>query len=183
MDMNRSYEEQLTEFLKTHPYKDVIVNGANYHYLLCGNGDTTLIFLVGGMGLSFLYMPYITSLESEYRILTFDYPYEYDDNQGLVNSISNLLKHLNITKGILVGSSYGGYVAQMFARKYPELTDGLCLFSTASLSEKTVTELREKYQKKAPILLWILRHVPYSWNGTLMYAVGQEYNSGGIRLY
>lgn len=163
MDMNRSYEEQLTEFLKTHPYKDVIVNGANYHYLLCGNGDTTLIFLVGGMGLSFLYMPYITSLESEYRILTFDYPYEYDDNQGLVNSISNLLKHLNITKGILVGSSYGGYVAQMFARKYPELTDGLCLFSTASLSGKTVTELREKYQKKAPILLWILRHVPYSW--------------------
>jgi pimeloyl-ACP methyl ester carboxylesterase len=70
---------------------------------------------------------------------------------------------LNITKGILIGSSYGGYVAQMFARKYPEQTNGLCLFSTASLSEKTVNELKTKYQKKAPLLLWILRHVPYSW--------------------
>jgi pimeloyl-ACP methyl ester carboxylesterase len=108
-------------------------------------------------------MPYITALESEYRILTFDYPYQYDDNLGLVDSIAVLLKHLNITKSIFVGSSYGGYVAQMFARKYPELTEGLCLFSTASLSEMTVNELRTKYQKKAPLLLWILRHVPYSW--------------------
>ena len=163
MDLNRSYEEQLTDFLKTHPYKDVAIKGANFHYLLCGNGDTTLIFLVGGMGLSFLYMPYITALESEYRILTFDYPYEHDDNAGLTDSISGLLEHLNITKGILIGSSHGGYVAQMFARKYPEQTNGLCLFSTASLSEKTVNELKTKYQKKAPLLLWILRHVPYSW--------------------
>lgn len=161
--MNRSYEELLSEFLRTHPYTDVVIDGANYHYLLCGKGEKTLIFLVGGMGLSFLYMPYITALESEYRILTFDYPYEYDDNSGLVDSIAGLLKYLNISKGILVGSSYGGYVAQMLARKFPELTEGLCLFSTASLSEKTVNELRGKYQKKAPLLLWILRHVPYSW--------------------
>jgi pimeloyl-ACP methyl ester carboxylesterase len=163
MDLNISYEEQLTGFLKTHPYKDVVIDGANFHYLHCGKGDKTLIFLVGGMGLSFLYMPYITALESEYRILTFDYPYEYDDNSGLVDSISSLLDHLNITKGVLIGSSYGGYVAQMFARKHPDMTEGLCLFSTASLSEMTVNELMAKYQKKAPLLLWILRHVPYSW--------------------
>ena len=163
MELNKTYEELLKEFLRTHPYKEVVVEGAKFHYLLCGKGDTTLIFLVGGMGLSFLYMPYITALESEYRILTFDYPYEYDDNSGLVESISLLLKHLNIEKGIFVGSSYGGYVAQMIARKYPELTGGMCLFSTASLSEMTVSELRAKYEKKAPLLLWILRHVPYSW--------------------
>jgi len=163
MELNKTYEELLKEFLRTHPYKDVVVEGAKFHYLLCGKGDTTLIFLVGGMGLSFLYMPYITALESEYRILTFDYPYEYDDNSGLVDSIFLLLKQLNIDKGILVGSSYGGYVAQMFARKYPEKTSGMCLFSTAGLSEKTINELRSKYEKKAPLLLWILRHVPYSW--------------------
>ena len=163
MELNKTYEELLKEFLRTHPYKDVVVEGAKFHYLLCGKGDTTLIFLVGGMGLSFLYMPYITALESEYRILTFDYPYEYDDNSGLVDSIFLLLKQLYIDKGILVGSSYGGYVAQMFARKYPEKTSGMCLFSTAGLSEKTINELRSKYEKKAPLLLWILRHVPYSW--------------------
>ena len=163
MNLSRPYEEELADFLQTHPFQDEHINGADYHYLFCGKGETTLIFLVGGMGLSYLYMPYILTLESEYRILTFDYPYEFNNNESLTDGISELLQYLNIDSGILVGSSYGGYVAQIFARKYPDQTRGLCLFSTASLSEKTIASLKSKYQKLAPILLWVLRHVPYAW--------------------
>ncbi len=163
MNLSKPYEELLTDFLKTHPYQDERINGADYHYLLCGTGETTLIFLVGGMGLSWLYLPYILALESEYRILTFDYPYEFHSNEALADGISALLRHLHIDGGILVGSSYGGYVAQIFARKHPEQTGGLCLFSTAGLSEKTIASLKTRYQKLAPVLLWVLRHVPYGW--------------------
>ena len=163
MDLSRPYEEELADFLKTHPFQDARINGADYRYLLCGKGEVTLIFLVGGMGLSYLYMPYILALESEYRILTFDYPYEFDNNEALADGISELLKALNIDSGILVGSSYGGYVAQIFARNHSEQTGGLCLFSTAGLSEKTIATQKAKYQKLAPVLLWVLRHVPYAW--------------------
>ena len=72
MNLSQSYEELITDFLRTHPFRDERIKGADYHYLLCGKGDVTLIFLVGGMGLSYLYMPYVLALESEYRILTFD---------------------------------------------------------------------------------------------------------------
>ena len=163
MDLTRPYEVELADFLRTHPFQDEHINGADYHYLLCGKGDVTLIFLVGGMGLSYLYMPCVLALESEYRILTFDYPYEFENNEALADGISELLQYLHIDAGILVGSSYGGYVAQIFARKYPEQTGGLCLFSTAGLSEKTIASLKAKYQKLAPVLLWVLRHVPYAW--------------------
>lgn len=163
MNLSKSYEELLADFLKTHSYQDVRIKGAEYHYLLCGKGETTLIFLVGGMGLSYLYMPYVLALEADYRILTFDYPYEFDNNGALADGISELLQYLNIDSGILVGSSYGGYVAQIFARKHPEQTGGLCLFSTAGLSEKTIASLKARYQKLAPVLLWVLRHVPYAW--------------------
>ena len=163
LDLSKPYEEELAVFLSMHPYRDLCIDGAEYHYLLCGKGETTLVFLVGGMGLSYLYMPYILALESDYQILTFDYPYAFDDNASLADGISALLRHLNIESGILIGSSYGGYVAQIFARKHPEQTGGLCLFSTASLSERTISTLKEKYQKLAPVLLWVLKHVPYSW--------------------
>ena len=159
MDLSKPYETLLTDFLRMHPFREERINGAEYHYLLCGQGETTLIFLSGGMGLSYLYMPYILALESEYRILTFDYPYEFDNNEALADGISALLRHLHID----AGSSYGGYVAQIFARRHPEQTGGLCLFSTAGLSEKTIASLKARYQKFAPVLLWALRHVPYAW--------------------
>lgn len=163
LELSKPYEEELAVFLSMHPYRDLCIDGAEYHYLLCGKGETTLVFLVGGMGLSYLYMPYILALESDYQILTFDYPYAFDDNASLADGISALLRHLNIESGILIGSSYGGYVAQIFARKHPEQTGGLCLFSTASLSERTISTLKEKYQKLAPVLLWVLKYVPYAW--------------------
>lgn len=75
LDLSKPYEEELAVFLSMHPYRDLCIDGAEYHYLLCGKGETTLVFLVGGMGLSYLYMPYILALESDYQILTFDYPY------------------------------------------------------------------------------------------------------------
>ena len=168
MDFSRPYEEELNEFLSTHRFEDAVIDGANYHYLLCGEGKTVLVFLVGGMGLSYMYMPYVTALESEYRILTFDYPYEFNTNEELADGISALLRYLDIDSAVMIGSSYGGYVAQVFARRYPEQTKGLCLFSTAGLSEQTVSSLREKYQKMAPVLLWVLKHVSYSWLKPMM---------------
>ena len=168
MDISIPYENLLNEFLRTHPYQDVRIAGADYHYLLCGQGDTVLVFLTGGMGLSCLYMPYIAALEPEFRILTFDYPYEFDDNNRLADGISALLRHLHIASCILIGSSYGGYAAQIFARRHPEQTKGLCLFSTAGLSDKTIASLTAKYKKSVPVLLWILKHVPYSCLKPLM---------------
>ena len=55
LDLSKPYEEALAVFLSTHPYRDVCIDGADYHYLHCGKGETTPVFLVGGMGLSYLY--------------------------------------------------------------------------------------------------------------------------------
>ncbi|MCR4557374.1 MAG: hypothetical protein K5779_06095 [Saccharofermentans sp.] len=42
-------------------------------------------------------------------------------------------------------------------------TASLCLFSTAGLSEKTISQLKGRYEKIAPKFFWVLKHVPYSW--------------------
>ncbi len=38
-------EEELTDFLRTHSFRDARIKGADYHYLLCGKGDVTGIWI------------------------------------------------------------------------------------------------------------------------------------------
>ena len=154
------YREELNKFNETHTYKKAMVEDVRFSYLLCGKGEQTLVFLTGGIGISTMWMRYIGALEQDYQILTFDYPIEYSNNQELCKGIAGLIEQIGIKKAVFIGSSYGGYLAQIFARYYPEKTAGLCLFSTAGLNASTLAELSEK-AKHVNILLGIMKTFPY----------------------
>ena len=115
----RSYAKELHKFEARHHYRDEVVKGRHFHYLLCGCGDQTLTLLVGGLGRSILWFPYIRRLEKQYRILTFDYPFECRTNDELIEAIHDLHVHLGIEKTVVIGSSIGGYFAQMYAKTSP----------------------------------------------------------------
>lgn len=156
------YPEDVKQFEKRHRYREMQVGPATFKYLLCGNGKHTLVLLVGGMGISEMWMHYIENLESNYQILTFDYPMAYSDNAGLCEGICQLMNRLGIDRGVMVGASYGGYLAQIFARRYPEKTEGIALFSTAGLNTTTLDSLRARY-KNVGLLVGIMKLVPYAW--------------------
>lgn len=154
------YKEDLERFKSTHSYKTTIVDGVKFPYLLCGKGEQTLVFLVGGMGISTMWMHYVWALEQNYQILTFDYPVEYSNNQELCSGIAGLMEQIGIESAVFIGSSYGGYLAQIFARRYREKTAGLCLFSTAGLNADTLEVLSAK-AKHVNLLLGIMKTIPY----------------------
>ena len=160
-----SYRRDRKRFFRDHSYKETDVNGVKFRYLDCGSENTengkTLVFLTGGIGFSELYYPYISQLESEYRTVTFDFPYEYNTIDSLTDGIIGLLDKLGIEKAIWAGSSFGGYLAQAAAKKYPERTEALCLMSTAAASEMTIGALRKKYQKLVPLALKSIEKLPF----------------------
>lgn len=156
------FKEQISQFRKTHHYQTKIIDGATFNYLLCGKGKKTIMFLVGGMGVSELWMPYIKLLENDYQILTFDYPFELKNNISLAEGIFKLLKALDIPKVAIFGASYGGYLGQIFAAAYPEQTEALCLSSTAAFTKQTMDDLAAGFGKKIRPMLWMIRHLPYS---------------------
>ncbi len=161
-----SYRRDRKRFFRDHSYKEADVNGVKFKYLDCGSENAsngkTLVFLVGGLGVSELYFPYMSRLESEYRTITFDFPYEYSTIDSLADGIIGLLDVLGIEKAIWAGSSFGGYLAQALAIKYPEHTEALCLMSTAAISEKTIGTLKGKYQKLVPLALKAMEKMPFS---------------------
>ena len=151
----------LKAFRSSHRFKEIYVGKYIFRYILCGEGSQTITFLTGGMGLAELNFKFIEKLEEHYRVLAFDYPLELDKNIILVKVVRAFLRKLGIEKTVFIGESYGGFAAQMIARKYPDITEGLCLFSTAGLDIDTITSLKSKYSKISKILLWVLAHAPY----------------------
>ena len=160
----RSYAKELHKFEARHHYRDEVVKGRHFHYLLCGCGDQTLTLLVGGLGRSILWFPYIRRLEKQYRILTFDYPFECRTNDELIEAIHDLHVHLGIEKTVVIGSSIGGYFAQMYAMRYKENVAAMCLFSTAAFSARTLEGLKEKYGKlREKATIGLVKAIPYSF--------------------
>ena len=159
----KAFASDIAAFQAGHRFEYINVEGIPFRYLLCGEGKTTLTLLTGGMGLAELNFSFIEKLEEHYRVLTFDYPMGLDTNAALADAVHALLEQLGIEKTIFVGESFGGYLAQIIARKYPNITEGLCLFSTAGLNANTVTSLKKKYARIARPMLWVLGHIPYAW--------------------
>lgn len=151
------YSEKLKLFKKAHPINNMIVNGADFRYIISGKKDAeTLVFLNGGMNTMEMWMDYVDALSDTYRIILFDYPNKLRTNQELVLGMHAFFQKIGITKPIFIGASDGGMVAQIYIQKYPSETGGLILISTAGMDENTLKSLRKKYFF-APIMLWYMK--------------------------
>jgi 3-oxoadipate enol-lactonase len=51
--------------------------------------------------------------------------------RDLVNDLSQLLEHLNITKCTIIGHSIGGIIASMHAAQFPDIVDAIILINSA----------------------------------------------------
>lgn len=165
-----SFADDIRKYESTHKYKSLEVAGHKAEYLLCGNPDSqkTLVYLVGGSGRSVIWLNHVKAMEDTYRILVMEYPMDISEVEELVTFIAGLMDALKIPKAIFIGASFGGYLCQLLARRFPEKTEGICLYATSSLSEQGIENLKKQY-KSMGVLLWMIRHFPsYKFLNKLM---------------
>jgi pimeloyl-ACP methyl ester carboxylesterase len=111
-------------------------NGLKMYYEIQGTGQPVIV-LHGGFGNTELYMPNVTALEKNYKVVRIDMqghgrtadidrPLDYD---SIANDIAEFIKQLNLGKTNIVGYSLGGSVALRLAIKHPELLQKVVLIS------------------------------------------------------
>lgn len=122
----------------------------------------TLVFLNGGMNSYEMWLRYMKIFSKDYRVLSFDYPLMYETNDELIDGMHELFTRLSIKSAVLIGASMGGIIAQLYARKYPDDVAGLCLMSTAGLTETALKEYGSKLRLLG-VVLGIMKIIPYSW--------------------
>ncbi len=159
VDMKKEFEE----YNKLAPVKTVKLSGGEFAYRYFKNPDpavnVTLVMLAGGTGLGDGFFAIAKSFMDKYSIISFNYPMAFKDNEATADAIAELIKYLKAENVYIWGQSYGGLLAQIIAKRHPEVVKGLILTSTASLSNdlkyegikrffEMVNEEKEKKNKR-----------------------------------
>ncbi len=124
--------EQLMRFRQNHPLRLLPIDGVEWEYLTAGDpGGTPLVFLPGALSTAESAWRTIDQLEgNRYRLVVPGYPAAISSMTGLADGVLEILRHEGIQGAIVMGGSYGGMLAQVFAHRHPELVSKLILSHT-----------------------------------------------------
>ena len=124
-------------------------------YQVDGEGEAILL-LNGIMMSTKSWTPFVPSLSQNNQLIRVDF---FDQGQSAkkvkdaytqelqVGLVKALLDHLNLSKVSVVGISYGGEVALLFAIRYSELIHRLVLFNTTAYTSPWLKEIGESWIK------------------------------------
>lgn len=137
------------------PGRLVPVQGRRMHILEAGSGPPTVVFdsAMGGTALSWEWVqPEVARLTAtaSYDRAGFGWSDAGPSPRNVDRCVQELHSLLQVSGAtppyILVGHSYGGFTARMFAHRYPELTAGLVLVDAADTRQWT--ELADEDRRK-----------------------------------
>ena len=143
----------------------ILVNGVRLYFEVVGaeldlDSDAvrerpTILMLHGGPGLDHsVFRPAFEPLAKYAQLVMYDHrgsgrsddgPRERWTIDQWADDVAGIIRAVGLQKPIVLGTSFGGFVAQRFASKYPDLLGGLVLMSTAAKPrvERTLEKLLE----------------------------------------
>lgn len=128
-DVALNLSHRLESFRRTHPYKEIQVEGRKWRYIVGGQGARTLLLFPGGTLVPDTYFLLLEELERSSRVLVPAYAV-VPTMAELVTGATAILDAEGVKRVDVMGSSFGGYVAQCFVRAHPERVDRLILAVT-----------------------------------------------------
>jgi len=137
----------LQNFLDQNKYTEKTLSGIKWTYFDIGetNSEFALVFIHGNMGSNEIFWFQLRFFKSKYRVISYSLP-PIKGAKHLADGIYENLKLNGVKKIVLIGTSFGGYLAQIFSSKYSEMVDGLILSNTF-----ITTQL---YYQKYKFILW-----------------------------
>jgi len=121
--------ERFQAFCIDCPYRQLTYEGVNWPYLINERSGETLLLLSGALSIPDISWLTIAHFAQTYRVIAPAYP-AVKTMDALVDGIAAILQQEGIKQAHVLGGSYGGFVAQVFVRRYPGLTRSLVLSHT-----------------------------------------------------
>ena len=142
-DVALDLSRRLENFRRTHPYREIQVEGRKWRYIQGGKGERTFLLFPGGTLVPDTYFMLLEELEQDYRVIVPAYA-AVPTMAELVTGATAILDAEGVQRVDVMGSSFGGYVAQCFVRAHPERVDRLIL---------AVTGVRHFVSRATPLYL------------------------------
>jgi pimeloyl-ACP methyl ester carboxylesterase len=146
--------EAFQSFRQEFPYIDLVQGGVAWSYLTGGQGDVPLLLLSGALTVPDISWTTIAGMAALRRVIVPAYP-PVATMDALVKGIAAILDHEGIKQVDVMGGSYGGFVAQVFVRRYPQRVRSLVLSHTQAPYAETASRMRRFSS--------LLRWMPMGW--------------------
>lgn len=131
----------LLRFRKQHPEQSVLVKGARWGVIDSApgsrpNSQPALVMLPGTLGTAEIFWQQMRALRRNLRLIALTYP-AVPDVERFAEGVVHILRAKGLRKASVLGSSLGGYAAQVVAGHYPRVVDRV--FIANSLCNPTVS--------------------------------------------
>lgn len=131
----------LADFRAQHPPRRVTVNGTGWEYIDSGQGDQTVLLLVGGLRVADAAHRNIPMLDDTFRVITPTYP-ALNTMADLCDGLAGVLDAAGVARAHVLAGSFGGMLAQVFVRRHGARVDRLVLSTTAVLDDDSAARYR-----------------------------------------
>lgn len=155
----KNFKTEYRDFLKEYPFQTIDVNGVTIRYQYGGKEGAPVVLFFHGLEMHEMWMSYALHVSENYRFLNYEYPQHTIDAEEQIDFARALLQKLAIDQVILLGGSDGGVYAQIFAKKYPELVQGMCLMTTLTIDSDYLRAIKKK-RLIEPLLVKMLQLMP-----------------------
>jgi pimeloyl-ACP methyl ester carboxylesterase len=133
--------EQFQAFRRDFPYKDLAHDGLTWSYLAGGQGELPVLLLSGALAIPDISWTTIVNFAKRRRVIVPAYP-PVTTMDALVDGIAAILQREGVELAHVMGGSYGGFVAQVFVRRHPQVTRSLVLSHTLPPYPETGARVR-----------------------------------------
>lgn len=148
------------DFLPPPPGRLIDLGSHRLHLYCIGTGGPTVVLEAGLGGLSLEWRPVQTALADEYRVCSYDRAgYGWSDPGPAPRTVDRIAVELRTMLEragesppyTIVGHSFGGYVAQLFAKRYPREVAGVVLVDSSHPDQyrRFPRDYQEKYDRGA----------------------------------
>jgi len=128
-DVPAEQRDALRTFRAEHPLKQVTINNTEWTYHTAGDGEATVLWLVGGLKKADAAYRSIPLLADDFSIIAPDYP-AVNSMQEICDGLAGILQAEGVASIYVLSGSFGGMIAQEFVRQYPQYVAKLVLSTT-----------------------------------------------------
>ena len=121
--------DRLTRFQSTYQEKASVIDGQSWRYRRTGNSARPLVMLPGIQGGGSVFFDVARALGGKLDLITVTAP-PIVDAAAMADAQAEFLLALRIQKIDLFGSSLGGYLAQVFSIRHPDMVGQIFLANT-----------------------------------------------------
>jgi pimeloyl-ACP methyl ester carboxylesterase len=143
--------DRLKAFRLRFPYQEIHKGGHTWRFIDTREGDLAIFILAGGTTVAEISFNTIEHLAEKYRVIAPDYP-PVNRLNDLFRGYLEMMDRLKVERFVLMGGSYGGWLAQSFVRYVPERVDKLVLSAIGPPNPENSNQLAK--------MLWLLKLMP-----------------------